>query len=343
MAATIKDIARQTGLGLATISKYLNGGHVKPANQAAIEEAIRTLDYKVNETARSLKTRRTGYVGLVLPALNNQFMMDIINETQYELRRRNLGSALCCIPSGTTEERRRGEFEAVDFLMHKGVDGVINMPLNEDGSHLAPLLAQRIPVTLIDKQIPELASQLSAVIVDNVSAARLATDELINAGHRHILGLFLEAQNYTARRRHEGFCDALKERGIPLEDTRVLFHGMGDNEAFQARVTEVIREMRPTAVFATTASLTRITVQALDELGLRIPEDVSVIGFDGVGVTDGVGVRLHSVMQPTREIGAAAAQIMAMQIEAMAQGKTPKPQVRTLSTRLVRGSSLRVL
>ena len=84
-------------------------------------------------------------------------------------------------------------------------------------------------------------------------------------------------------------------------------------------------------------------MQALDELGLRIPEDVSVIGFDGVGVSDGVGVRLHSVMQPTREIGAAAAQIMAMQIEAMAQGKTPKPQVRTLSTRLVRGSSLRVL
>lgn len=343
MAATIKDIARQTGLGLATISKYLNGGNVKPANQAAIEEAIRTLHYKVNETARNLKTRRTGYIGLVLPALNNQFMMDIINETQYELRRHNLGSALCCIPSGPVEERRKGEQEAVSFLLQKGVDGVINMPLNEDGSHLAPLLAQHIPVTLIDKQIPGLASELSAVIVDNVSAARLATDELINAGHRRILGLFLEAQNYTARRRHEGFCDALRERAIPLENTRVLFHDMKSNEAFRAQVTEVIREMQPTAIFATTASLTRITLQTLDELGLRIPEDVSVIGFDGVGAIDGVGVKLYTIMQPTRDIGATAAQIMAMQIETMTKGQTPKPQVRTLSPQLVRGSSLRIL
>lgn len=260
MAATIKDIAQRTGLGLATISKYLNGGHVKPANQAAIEEAIRALDYKVNETARNLKTRRTGYVGLVLPALNNRFMMEIVNEMQYELRRCGLGSALCCIPSGNMEERLQGEMEAVDFLLQKGVDGVINMPLNEDGTHLTRLLNQRIPVTLIDKQIPELASQVSAVIVDNVAAARQATDELINAGHRHILGLFLNAQNYTARRRHEGFCDALKERSIPLEGTRTLFHDMKDDAAFQARVIETLREMKPTAIFATTANLSLIHI-----------------------------------------------------------------------------------
>lgn len=343
MAATIKDIAQRTGLGLATISKYLNGGHVKPANQAAIEEAIRALDYKVNETARNLKTRRTGYVGLVLPALNNRFMMEIVNEMQYELRRCGLGSALCCIPSGNMEERLQGEMEAVDFLLQKGVDGVINMPLNEDGTHLTRLLNQRIPVTLIDKQIPELASQVSAVIVDNVAAARQATDELINAGHRHILGLFLNAQNYTARRRHEGFCDALKERSIPLEGTRTLFHDMKDDAAFQARVIETLREMKPTAIFATTANLTRIALQSLGELSMAIPGDVSVIGFDGVGLYDSVGLKLYSIMQPTGDIGAAAARIMAMQIEAIAQGKTLPPQVRTLSTTLVRGSSLRNL
>ena len=118
---------------------------------------------------------------------------------------------------------------------------------------------------------------------------------------------------------------------------------MHSNEAFRARVTEVIRDMRPTAVFATTVSLTRITLQTLDELGLRIPEDVSVIGFDGVGAIDGVGVKLYTIMQPTRDIGATAAQIMAMQIETMTKGQTPKPQVRTLSPRLVRGSSLRIL
>ncbi|MGN1020252.1 MAG: LacI family DNA-binding transcriptional regulator [Aristaeellaceae bacterium] len=343
MAATIKDIAQRTGLGLATISKYLNGGHVKPANQAAIEEAIRALDYKVNETARSLKTRRTGYVGLLLPALNNQFMTDIINEMQYELRLRNLGSALCCIPSGNAAARRQGEMEAVDFLLQKGVDGVINLPLNEDGAHLTRVLAQHIPVTLIDKQIPELASQVSAVIVDNVSAARMATDELINAGHRRILGLFLAPQNYTARRRHEGFCDALRERSIPGDSARALFYEQSSDEAFRATVAETIREMGPTAVLATTSSLTRTAVQVLDSLGLRIPEDVSVIGYDGAGTVDSVGMKLYSVVQPTRDIGVIAAQIMAMQIDAIARGKAMQPQVRTLSARMISGASLRTL
>lgn len=343
MAATIKDIAKRTGLGLATISKYLNGGNVKPANQAAIEEAVQALDYKVNETARNLKTRRTGYVGLLLPALNNRFMMDIINEMQYELRRHNLGSALCCIPSGPAEILRQNEQEAVDFLLQKGVDGVINMPLNEDGSHLARVLAQHIPVTLIDKQIPDLANQVSAVILDNVSAARMATDELINNGHRRILSLYLETQNYTSRRRHEGFCDALKERHIATEDTWALFHDAGSNEVFQQKVIETIRDMKPTAILATTSSLTYVAMRALDALHLRIPEDVSMIGFDGAGASDSVGLRLHSVMQPTREIGAQAARIMTMQIEAASRGKTLQPQVCTLSPSLVPGTSVRFI
>ena len=340
MAATIKDIAKQTGLGLATISKYLNGGNVRPANKAAIEEAMRALDYRVNETARSLKTRRTGYIGLLFPALNNRFMMDIINEMQYELRCHGLGSALCCIPSGSPEARRRLEVESVDFLLQKGVDGVINMPLNEDGSHLAPLLEQHIPITLIDKQIPDLAGKVSAVIVDNISAARMATDELINAGHHRILGLFLEKQNYTARRRCEGFCDALKERNIFAEEYRVLYHDMTSDELFQREVEATIRDMKPTAVFATTSSLTRVAVKALDALQLKIPNDVSVIGFDGAGVSEGGGLSLHSVMQPTREIGRQAANMMALQINAVSHGKMIQPRVCTLSPWLAVGSSV---
>ena len=87
MAATIKDIARRTGLGLATISKYINGGNVLPKNREAIEDAIRALDFKVNETARNLKTRHTGYVGLVMPALTNSFIMQIIQQIQFRQER----------------------------------------------------------------------------------------------------------------------------------------------------------------------------------------------------------------------------------------------------------------
>ena len=116
MAATIKDIARRTGLGLATISKYINGGNVLPKNREAIEEAIRALDFKVNETARNLKTRHTGYVGLVMPALTNSFIMQIIQQIQLQLRANGYGTALYCSAPGNEEIRRQTELEAIDFL-----------------------------------------------------------------------------------------------------------------------------------------------------------------------------------------------------------------------------------
>ena len=343
MAATIKDIARRTGLGLATISKYLNGGHVLPQNQAAIEEAVRALDYKVNEAARTLKTRRTGYVGLVLPALTNSFIMEIVQQIQLDLRACGFGTALCCSAPGTDSIRRQTELEAIDFVLKKGVDGIINLPQNEDGVHLLKPLEMGIPVTLIDKQIPELADRISYVMIDNVGAARTAADELLNAGHRNILALFHGETNYTGRRRAEGFMDALRQRGYPVDPDRIIYMGTTSSASSLDLIREKIRQFRPTAIFAANFGLTSRTLEALEAEGLRVPSDVSVVGFDGVGVNDGYGVKLWSVMQPTVQIGSAAAQIMSEQITAAAQGNPLPPQVRTLQAQLLPGNSVRII
>jgi len=343
MAATIKDIAQRTGLGLATISKYLNGGHVLPKNQAAIEEAIEALHFQINETARNLKTKRTGYVGLVMPALSNSFMMEIIHQIQLELRAYGYGTALCCAAPGTDEVRKRTELDSIDFLLKKGVDGIINLPQNEDGCHLLKPLELGIPVTLIDKQIPELADRVSSVMIDNVAAARMATDELLNAGHRHILGVFAEENNYTARRRYEGFVDALKQRGYPIDAKDSVFLPNTSVEDNCRVICQRLRERKPTAVFASNSGLTSKALIAIEAEGLKIPKDISLIGFDGVGTEEGWGLRLYSILQPTVAIGAAAAQIMSGQLQAIAQGKTLPPQVRTLPTELRRGNSLRTI
>lgn len=343
MAATIKDIARRTGLGLATISKFLNGGHVLPQNQAAIEEAIKALDFKVNETARNLKTRRTGYVGLVMPALTNSFMMEIIHQVQLELRANGYGTALCCGASATEDDRRKNEFEAIDFLLQKGVDGIINLPQNEDGAHLLKPLELGIPVTLVDKQIPELADRVSAVMIDNVGAARAATDELLNAGHRNILGFFHGETNYTGRRRCEGFTDALRQRGCPVDPEKTFFMGNANYGETRLFIREHIRKHQPTAVFAANSGLTTCVLDALETEGLRIPDDVSVVGFDGIGTEVDRRVRIYSMLQPTAQIGAAAAQIMSEHLRASARGDTLPPQLRTLQARLEPGNSIRLL
>lgn len=340
MAATVKDIARRTGLGLATISKYINGGHVLPKNQAAIEEAIQALDFKVNETARNLKTKRTGYVGLVMPALGNSFMMELVQQIQLDLRQQGYGTALYASAPGHAVLRKQSELEAVDFLLQKGVDGIINLPVNEDGAHLLKPLEMGIPITLIDKQIPELADQVSSVIIDNVGAARAATDELLNAGHRNILGLFHDENNYTGRRRAEGFVDALRERSCPIDPEKVIFlAGLRHDETIQ-RIREALRKHRPTAVFAANSGMTSAALTAIEDEGLRIPEDISIVGFDGVGSEFGQRVKIASVMQPTLQIGSTAAQIMAEHLRASIRGETLPAQLRTLPATLFRGSSI---
>ncbi len=337
MAATIKDIAQRTGLSLATISKYINGGNVLEKNKLAIDAAIQETNFSVNEAARNLKMKRSGYVGLLLPALNNAFMMDIVNKIQYDVRMAGFGVALCCLASTSDTESKEEEKKAVKFLMQKGVDGIINLPMNEDGAHLLEPLEANIPITLIDKQIITLASRVNAVVIDNVGACRLATDELLNAGHRDIAALFGAQDNYTARRRYEGYMDACRQRGFEPNEKHTVFADKY-NKAGGYEAMKSLLHSGATAVLATNSGLTTGALRVLLEAGLSIPDDVSVVGFDAPG--DQPGKQITSVLQPTEKIGTVAAEIMCENLRAIAQGRHFVPQLRTLRASLVRGSSV---
>ena len=125
MAATIKDIANRTGLGLATISSYLNGGNVREKNREKIELAIKELHFEVNEVARGLKTNRTYTIGVVIPELNNIFCTEIITGMEDILRKKGYATIVCDCRTDKELER-----EAVEFLYRKRVDGIINIDFN---------------------------------------------------------------------------------------------------------------------------------------------------------------------------------------------------------------------
>ena len=131
MAATMKDIARRTGLGLATISSYFNGGNVREKNRIKIEEAISELHYEVNEVARGLKTNATKTIGVVIPELNNTFCSEIITAMEDVLRNHGYATIIC-----DCRTDKKLEKEAVEFLIRKRVDGLINMPADITGEHL---------------------------------------------------------------------------------------------------------------------------------------------------------------------------------------------------------------
>ncbi|MDD3920484.1 MAG: LacI family DNA-binding transcriptional regulator, partial [Eubacteriales bacterium] len=218
MAATMKDIAKMTGLGLATISKFFNGGTVRPKNKKLIEEAVKELHFVPNEFARSLKTRQSRTVGVVIPELGNQFITSIITTMEDILRKHDYAVIVC---DCRTEAKR--EREAVSFLVHKRVDGLINMPTDTTGEHLRPALDAGIPIVLVDRMLKPLAGKVSAVVVDNVDAAEKATRFLLESGHTEI-GLILGNEGiFTTQKRREGYLNAYEEFNIQPRQELIRF------------------------------------------------------------------------------------------------------------------------
>ena len=178
MAATIKDIARETGLGYATISAYLNGANVRPKNRELIEAAVKKLGYVRNEYARGLKTHRSMTVGVLIPELSNTFSTTIISAMEDELRGRGYGILVCDCRSDSAIEQK-----SLQFLQSKMVDGVIVMPMSTDGK-IFDSLAETTPAVAIDRFT--LSERVSHVLINNREISVQAVHQLIAGGHRRI-------------------------------------------------------------------------------------------------------------------------------------------------------------
>lgn len=334
MSATMKDIARETGLGLATISKYFNGGQVRPYNREMIESAVKKLNYVPNEFARSLKTRQSRTVGVVIPELGNAFITSIIIAMEDILRKHDYAVIVCDCRSDARREK-----EAVDFLIHKRVDGLINMATDMTGAHLQSALKERMPVVLIDRLIRSLRGKVGAVVVDNAEAADQGTRYLLEQGHRRI-GLVLGSEGlYTTQLRLQGYLDALRDFGLDQRDELIQYGDYTMDGGYASVKSLLALKDKPTALFVTNFEMTLGAMLALNELGVRIPEELSVIGFDKLEMFGAILSDLTLVKQPQYAIGEQAARL----ILSMITDPGAPAQTVTLSTRLQEGGSTRSL
>lgn len=309
MAATIKDIAQKTGLGLATISSYLNGGNVREKNRIKIEQAIDELHYEVNEVARGLKTNRTKMVGIIIPELNNIFCAEIITEVEDVLRGYGYATMICDCRTDVKREK-----EAVEFLKKRRVDGVIVMPSGNEGKHFAGLMKAGIPVVLLDRQLEGV--DCDCVLVDNLNGAKEAVSRLIEAGHRKV-GIITGPEHvFTAKERLMGYYEALKEAGVPIEQN-LISHNEYTIAGGILGLRELVRSNTDmTAVFVANYELTMGVVIEANELGLRIPEELSVIGFDNVEFARACVPRLSIVSQPTKVIAKEVSEALLRRLDA---------------------------
>lgn len=331
IGVTIKDVAKYTGLSIATISKYINGGNVLEKNRVLIEDAINTLGFKVNEIARGLKTNRTMTIGILIPTLENVFINNIISNVESILIQNGYSTIIC-----DYREDERLELEKFDFLVNKMVDGIITMPFFMNAEKINEAMAANIPVVLVDRPIKGV--NCDVVLVDNLNAAYNAVEHLITRGHRRI-GIICGPENvYTAQERLKGYIRVHEDYNLQV-DYALVKYGDYQLESGYNLLNELLdMENAPTAVFVTNYEMTLGAVMALNERNIRMPDELSFIGFDNLQMAKIVKPPLSIVVQPMKQIGETAARTLLKRLK----GDTSNyPTMYRLKTELLIRESVR--
>lgn len=330
MSVTTKDVARVAGVSVATVSRYLNGHNVLDENREKIEQAIKQLGFRVNPIAQTLRTNRSMTVAVLVPTLANIFSMSIIESIERCLDQCGYSIMVC----GSRGELAREE-EKLRFVRDKRVDGVIVIPVGSSGSHIAEIVGDDIPVVLIDRVVDDV--RFDAVVVDNTNAAYHAVEQLIIKGHRRIAMIAGPQHIYTARERLKGYRRVMSDYGLAIDEDLVLVGDYTSDTAYGLVKELMQRDPRPTAVFVSNYEMTIGAIGCLNELGIRIPEELSVIGFDHLDLSSVVKPPLAVVAQPRDEIGRKAAELLYAR---MSGDTTSFPSLIRLKTRFIQGSSI---
>ena len=329
--ATILDIARESGVSKSTVSRVLNG-HSQVSDEARrrVLEAIERLNYTPNGLARGLSGRRTGMVGFVLSDISNPFFPEIVRGVEDIAR--ELGYTVFLANTDGQVER---EEEAVRLLVERRVDGVIFGSVTEDTRCLPKLSEVGIPFVLAGRSTRDPA--LDCVVVDNVLGGRLATEHLIKLGHARIAFIGGPPSVLASVERYEGYRQAMRAHGIPEETKLVQWADFRYEGGYQAaRMLLRSTRNRPTAIFAANDQMAIGALDAVLDLGLEVPRDVAIVGFDDIPAARLRTVQLTTVAQPKYDIGSLAMQLLAQRIEERSRGsQSGEPRRLLLAPRLV--------
>ncbi len=299
--ATIKDVARQAGVSISTVSKYLNGGNVRTENLEAIRRAVAALDYHANPYARGLKSQRSGSIGILLPAMSAPFYGTLVTSLDKVLRSNGYHSVISCYGANHGLER-----DYLSFMISTGIDGLVYIPEDLTEDEFYELSGRRpIPVIQVDRLIQGV--QADAVLTDNTESVYRAVSHLIDNGHRRIAIITGPKSVFTAKERLVGYLRALSDYDIPYDDSLVLSGELDFATGYKCFLELMRFSTPPTAIFSTNYDITMGLITAAQERGIRLQDEISVFGFDCVEVCSMMTPSLPVVQQPEQEIGQTAA------------------------------------
>ena len=330
MRVTIRDVAHRAAVSNNTVSRVLNDRpDVSPVTRARVRAVIEELGYRPNSLARSLLRRESRTVGLVVTDCTNPNTARQIRAVQQTMAAE--GYAVMIFDTQEDAERQRA---ALHVLEEKVVDGIIITPATLCDDARAPL-AQRLPVTLLNREMDGLAA-CDVVLNDNLEGARAAVAHLIARGHTRIGYVTAARDVSTVRDRLRGYQVALADAGI-VPDQRFVERSAISIEAAAAAAHRLLaRQPAPTAIFAYNDFMAVGVLSALREAGCRVPDDIALVGYDDIVYAPYLQVPLTTVAQRTQEMGVTAARLL---LERLAGGAGPPQRVVLKPHLVVRASS----
>ncbi|MGZ8805346.1 MAG: LacI family DNA-binding transcriptional regulator [Microbacterium sp.] len=310
MTAKIRDVAERAGVSVGTVSNVLN--HREKVSSDAVRrvrEAIDALGYVRNDAARQLRVGRSSTVGLVVLDVRNPFFTDLARGAEREAERHGLSVIL-----GNSDEDVDREAGYLDLFEEQRVRGILISPYREVGPQLRRLRERGTPAVLVDRRSED--EQFSSVSVDDVLGGRLAAEHLIETGRRRILftgGPFDIRQIVD---RHAGAQNAVDgAEGVSLETVPTPAARVADGRATGEAIAARPPQDRPDAVFAANDLVAMGVLQGLARHGIRVPEEIAIIGFDDIDFASAAVVPLSSVRQPSQLMGETALRILLKEIE----------------------------
>lgn len=305
---TIKDIAKELGVSVATVSRALSGSHeVNSDTKQRVLDKARELRYKPNIHARNLLKNRTAMIGVVVPEFVTFFFPEIIISIQEVMNKAGYQVLICQSNESSKQERRN-----VQMLEDGMVEGLIVSVAKESRNIelYEGLINRHIPVVFVNRVLPDL--EASQVIIDDVKWAFKATEHLIKCGYRTIAHLAGNEHLSVTQRRIQGYTEALRAYDLPVEERLIMHVGVQQERAKVGADYLLSLKKRPDAIFAVNDPIAIGTILEFKKRGIRVPEDIAIIGFSESPM--GKIMELSSVAQPTFEIGYAAAELLLKKI-----------------------------
>ena len=304
--ASMNDVARQAGVSVVTVSRVVNNSaNVNELTRSRVLKAIKDLKYKPNRVAKRLRSKSLSgnLLGVMIPDIRNPFYVDVLRGIEDVAYHNNYAIIVCNFGQDETKEKMY-----LDILQSESIDGLIVAPVREDDAKVISLVKSGLPLVCVDRGL--VSVDVDVVLVDNVKGAFLAVDHLAKKGFKRIAYIAGKPEIPSSRYRGEGYRKALESNGL-MYDEGLVKYGDSSHESGVRLCAELLEmDPRPDALFTGNNLITLGALETIHNLGLSIPQEVGIVGFDDMPWSSSLNPSLTAVRQPAYEIGKRAAELL---------------------------------